>query len=81
MKTKKPKFYFRCFLCENDFQFGPHIYDGRNIPAWGIMVCLSCYTSNCDGIARHFDSKLVAHLESPGAPISRNDKGSIDFPS
>ena len=80
MNTTKPKFYCRCFLCDRGFQFGPHIYDGKKVPAWDIMVCSPCLNGNWDGIVPREGSRLVAHLEARGIPITLNDKGWIDFP-
>ena len=39
-----------CFLSQRDFQYGPHIYDGRRVPQWDIMVCKHCHAGNWDGI-------------------------------
>ena len=39
-----------CFLCKGSFQFGPHIYDGKRILPWGMLVCDECHRGTRDGI-------------------------------
>lgn len=52
-----------------------HIYNGKRIPSYDIMVCRICYDSNWDGWAQHKE-KLVAHLKEKGLPIPKdNEKG------
>ncbi len=70
------KIMLRCDLCNREFQFGPHRYDGKHILRYQITVCMSCWNGNCDGWAPHLDERLISHLEKKGLPIpERNSKG------
>lgn len=76
----KIKFLYECFLCGRDFQFGPHVYDGKHIGPWNIQVCRGCYQGNWDGIVIEGRPKLVEHLKSLGIEIKRNARGWVDWP-
>ena len=66
----------KCFCCGTEFQFGPHIYDGKHIPGYGITVCRACYEGNWDGWAPHYEVLVLAHLKNKGIePPARNSKG------
>lgn len=70
------KFMRTCKLCQNQYQYGPHIYDGIYIKCYDIHVCLTCYKSNRDGWNHDAALKLIAHLKKNGLPIpDTNDKG------
>ena len=69
-----------CFLSQRDFQYGPHIYDGRRVPQWDIMVCKHCHAGNWDGIVIESHPRLAAHLKSRGIEICLNEKGWLDWP-
>jgi hypothetical protein len=70
------KFIFPCFTCGNQFQFGPHRYDGENIPRYQICGCRTCYAASWDGWGPHHEQRVLAHLEKKGLPIpERNEKG------
>jgi hypothetical protein len=65
-----------CAMCGSSFQFGPHIYDGKFIAAYQISVCRSCFESNWDGWAPHYEARLEAHLKAKGIPLpNRNAEG------
>lgn len=78
----KPEHEFKieCFLCGLSFQFAHGQYDGRKIPAWGIMVCNPCFTRNWDGIVTQSWPHLVPYLESREHKIELNAKGWLDWP-
>src|SRR5262245_1879568 len=39
----EPKTMYRCFVCDQMFRFGPHVYDGGPVQAWGKeMICRRC---------------------------------------
>lgn len=78
--TADPKFVAQCFLCKQGFQFGPHTYKGRRIPAWDIMICESCDNGNWDGVVPHTHPDLIQHLEKQGIGIRLNEKGWLDLP-
>jgi hypothetical protein len=66
----------KCEVCTSSFQFGPHLYDGKHIPAYGISVCSGCYAGNWDGWAPQFEEAVTVHLRAKGLPIpKRNAKG------
>lgn len=68
----------RCFMCGQEFQFGPHAYKGKHIARYNISVCEPCYDSNWDGWAPHYESRLIKYIESQGIPVPmRNEKGLI----
>jgi hypothetical protein len=72
----KEKSMCQCFMCDRDFQWGPHIYEGRRIPKYDIDVCNTCYQANWDGWAPHLEKKLIRYLKEKGLPIpERNAKG------
>jgi hypothetical protein len=67
---------FRCDLCNNEFQFSPHRYDGKHIPRYQVTVCMSCWNGNWDGWAPHLEQRLISHLNRNVLPIpERNSKG------
>jgi hypothetical protein len=61
-----PPIMYDCFLCRGSFQFGPHLYRGQPITPWGIMVCLTCFDGNHDGIVPATYPHLIAHLRDKG---------------
>ena len=75
---KGNKFLYKCFMCGEEYQFGPHIYRGQYIPRYQIGVCNNCYKTNWDGWAPEYEDKLIKHLKSKKLPIpKRNQKGWI----
>ena len=75
-----PNFAETCFLCEQQFQFGMHVYDGKHVADWGIMVCNSCKNGNWDGIVLEHHPKLRRLLNEKGVEYKLNAKGWLDFP-
>ncbi len=77
MSDIKP-FMIKCFFCETDFQFGSHRYEGRHLRHLQIDVCETYIKANWDGLAPHYEKKLLKHLEEKklSAP-ERNEKGLI----
>jgi hypothetical protein len=71
-----PKVMYCCEVCGQQFQFGPHVYNGRLIRTYQIMVCNGCYAGNWDGWAPHFEATVTRKLTEQGLPIpARNAKG------
>jgi hypothetical protein len=67
---------YDCDFCSQKFQMGPHIYNGKYIKTYKILVCKSCYGSNWDGWSPHHESILLKHIEKHGLIIpKRNDEG------
>lgn len=78
--TDDPKVMVDCFLCHRPFRFGPHVYDGRYVPALGIPICRSCEGANWDGIVPASHPDLIKHLEATGHEVRLNKNGWIDIP-
>ena len=75
-KTMSETIINTCDICGNDYQFGPHRYEGKTIPCYQLSVCMTCYEGNWDGWAPHLEGKVLEHLKSRGLPIPmRNDSG------
>jgi hypothetical protein len=81
MAAEDGKTYYDCFLCEQSFQFGPHVYDGRHVRLWGIQLCNVCLMSNWDGVVLEGHPRLKQHLMSKGIPIKFNAKGWLPIPA
>lgn len=85
MRTERtadgPKFYSQCFLCRRDFRVGPHLYEGRRVPAWDIMMCDACRSTNWDGIVPEMHPHLMRHLAERGMEVSLNKNGWLDVPA
>ena len=71
---------YDCFLCERPFQFGPHIYNGEWLPAWGVIFCSGCLRGNHDGVVLEGHPRLVAHPRERNIKIVLNKKGWLDLP-
>lgn len=68
--------FYRCEVCGQEFQYGPHVYNGKFIPTYQIMVCSGCYAGNWDGWAPQFEAAVTRKLTEEGLPIpARNPKG------
>ncbi len=69
-----------CFMCQNRFKMGPHIFAGRGINGWDIVVCRVCYDQNHDGIVPSQHPRLVEHLQRIEAKVELNDDRFIKWP-
>jgi hypothetical protein len=69
-----------CFICEQPFQFGPHVYDGRYVRQWDVMVCNRCESANWGGLIPESHPRLLAHLGRFGIKLELNSKNWIDVP-
>lgn len=75
----EPKIMYDCFICERAFQFGPHVYDGKPVQAWGgVMICRRCRDSNWDGIVPR--PELTKKFQEKGIAVEYNAKGWIPIP-
>ena len=74
------KFFYDCFLCNRPFQFGPHVYDGRPVRQWDILMCNRCLRGNWDGIVLEGHPKLQQHLAAKGLQVRLNASGWLDIP-
>ena len=73
----KEKLMFKCDVCGASYQHGPHRYEGHKLNLYGgLFVCDTCWQSNHDGWAPHYEKILLAHLKEKGLPVpQRNAKG------
>lgn len=72
---REPKFMYRCFTCGGEFQFGPHVYDGRHIAAYDMTFCMGCYGGNWDGWAPRYEPRILAHLKDKGLEAPARNEG------
>lgn len=79
-RVEEPKFMETCFLCRRRFQFGPHIYAGRRVLTWDIMICETCDKSNHDSIVVGHFPHLEKYLAEKGIALPINAKGHIAIP-
>ena len=73
----------KCFCCEAEFPFGPHVYLGRHLSGYDITVCNICYDANWDGWAPFYGERISARLHLRGIePPERNASGLLprDWP-
>ncbi len=73
---QEERFMFACDLCGSQYQHGPHRYEGHKLQRYGMMVCDSCWESNWDGWAPHYESRIIESAESKGLQLPpRNENG------
>ena len=73
---QKQKFIYNCDFCGSEFQFCPHIYNGKRIENYQLTVCKGCWDGNWDSWGPMVEQQLIAHLKERGIPIpKRNEKG------
>lgn len=76
MRKTPRTFMFNCNLCGRAARMDKHLYDGRTLPHYEMFVCNSCFESNWDGLAAHFEPAFVQHLNDRNIPLpQRNEKG------
>lgn len=80
MRIEGEKIMYDCFLCQRPFQCGPHVYNGRPIPDWGIEMCNTCIKSNWDGIVPSTHPRLIEHFKANGLTPKLNASGWIIIP-
>lgn len=65
-----------CRMCGVSFEHGPHVYQGKQIQRYKLLVCEACYKSSADGWNRSMEPKLLEHLRASKLPVpGRNVKG------
>lgn len=80
MKIDGDKTLLECSLCNRWFQFGEHVYKGRNITSWDAQICDGCLAANYDGIMPEKHPVFMQNLRARGISISLNQKGWLDIP-
>lgn len=75
--------YCECILCQQKKRCGPHRYEGRRVPTWGVWICDSCRSANWDGIVADSEhgQRLVEHLNAKGIRVPKNSAGHIPIPN
>ena len=71
------KIMCECDVCGQQYQHGPHRYEGHKLELYGgIFCCDTCWNGNWDGWAPHHEPILRNHLTAKGLskPL-RNEKG------
>jgi hypothetical protein len=71
------KFVFRCDICGDTYEHGPHRYEGHKLILYGdIFACDPCWKKNREGWTPHYEKIILAHLERSGLSTpKRNAKG------
>ena len=80
MGNQHANFFYECFLCERQFQFGRYVYDGQNISSWGINICNTCRFTNYNGIDPAEHPRLLQLLNKAQVRLKLNRHGLIDIP-
>ena len=69
------KFIKQCEICGNNYQHGPHRYEGHLCELYDLWVCDACWEGNWDGWNPRLEPILLAHLRKKDLPIpNRNEK-------
>jgi hypothetical protein len=71
-----PPIFFECPICEENYQHGPDLYEGRKCDAYGFWVCSRCFESNWDGWHLDAEKKILTYCKDKNIiPPMRNKKG------
>lgn len=73
-------FFNACSCCGMEFQCGPHIYQGQNVPGWGIPMCDICKPPFRLNHEVSPTSRLIAILHSKGIAVTLNANGMLVTP-
>lgn len=77
MQMKEGKMLSHCEICDRNFQFDQHRYDGLKNQTYGIMVCLSCHDANWDGWRPDLEPLLTKKLMEKGVPLPQRNKNGL----
>ena len=77
MYRETRKILHKCGLCNSEYEYGFGKYNGRPLKLYGYLSCCdTCWNSNWDGWAPHYEEKLLNFLKEKKLPIpARNSKG------
>ncbi len=70
----KEKIMISCDICGASFQYGPHIYNGKQIKSYQLTVCKNCWDGNWDGWGPGTEQNLISHLQDKGIPVPNRNK-------
>lgn len=73
-------FFETCSCCGMEFQRGPHIYNGQNVPGWGVPMCDTCKPPFRLNYEVSPTPRLIAILRSKGIVITLNENGLLTTP-
>jgi len=59
----------KCELCSDEYQHGPHIYEGKRSKSFDLWVCTKCWEGNWDGWHPSNEEFLISHLKKKGLPV------------
>jgi hypothetical protein len=74
MRRSPDTLTYSCRLCASQFQFGPHVYAGKWLSHYRMVLCVPCYEGNWEGFAPHYEPVIEAHLEAEGIPLPRRNR-------
>ena len=57
-----------CPVCGEQYQYGPHKYEGHRLEAYDMRVCDWCEAGNHDGWAPHNEGTILEHLKARNLP-------------
>jgi hypothetical protein len=67
---------YTCFACGRSCQMAAHVYEGVQVPGYGVFACDGCHRGNVDGWGPACEATLLAHMRQHAIPIpARNARG------
>jgi hypothetical protein len=72
-------FFMDCECCSMEFQCGPHVYNGQNVPEWGVPMCHSCKPPFRQNHEISPTPRLLAVLKSKGISVTLNERGMLSI--
>ena len=73
-------FFMECECCGAEFQCGPHIYNGQNVPGWEVPMCHWCKPPFLLGHELSPTPRLLAALKARGVSVALNARGMLPVP-
>lgn len=66
----------KCQVCSREFDYGPHVYQGRYLPRYQMVACNSCLRAHHDGWGLEAEKCILQHLNQSGIDVpERNAVG------
>lgn len=73
-------FFETCSCCGMEFQCGPHIYNGQNVPGWEVPMCHNCKPPFRLNHEVSPTPRLIAALRSKGIAVTLDENGMLTTP-
>lgn len=70
-------FFMDCECCSVEFRYGPGVYDGQHVAAWGIPLCHGCKPPFRQNHEIAPTPRLLAALRSKGIEVALDARGMI----